>query len=150
MSQVCPEHASPIGRVYIPSSPPPQASDNGVVAFPSSLEIEFRLMLEHSRNRGIFNQAKKATYRRWLENPNSEVEGETPTEQTKDRNDRNAALTDFQLDQGCIYRKAELHNDVMMRPRYVALTSNAFDIIQKEHRTLKHYGMSYSTYLYIY
>jgi hypothetical protein len=48
----------------MPSSPPPQASDNSVIAIPELLEVEFRLMLKGTRNRGIFNQAKKATYYR--------------------------------------------------------------------------------------
>jgi hypothetical protein len=64
MSQVRSNGSSLIGRVYIPSSPPPQASDNSVEAFPKLLEVEFRLMLEGTHNRGIFNQAKKATYHR--------------------------------------------------------------------------------------
>ena len=143
MSQIRPEGSSPVGRVYMPSSPPPQASDNGVTAFPESLEVEFRLMLEGTRNRGIFNQAKKATYRRWLENPGGPAEGNTPEELNKDRNDRQSALNGFQLDHGCIYRKAEQHGDTLFRPRYVALDSNAFEIIQKEHRALKHYVMLY-------
>ena len=118
-------------RVYIPSSPPPQASDNGIIAFPTSiaLELEFCLMLESTRNCGIFSQAKKATYRHWLENPDAEVEGNTANEMNKDRNDRYAAITGFQLDQGCIYWKAELHKNTLFRPRYVALDSNAFEII---------------------
>jgi hypothetical protein len=140
MSQVCLPHSSPAGRVYIPSSPSPQASDNGVVAFPASLDLEFRLMLEQTHNRGIFNQAKKATYRRWLENPDSAIEGSTDEQRTKDCNDRQSAITGFQLDQGCIYCKSELSNNVMMRLRYVVLTSNAFDIIQKEHQSLQHFG----------
>jgi hypothetical protein len=87
MSQIHPEGSSPIGRVYIPSSPPPQASDNGITAFPKSLELEFRLMLERTRNWSIFDQAKKATYRRWLENLGGPAEGNTPEEINKDRND---------------------------------------------------------------
>jgi hypothetical protein len=63
MSQIRPDGSSLVGRVYMPSSPPPQASDNSVTAFPTSLEVEFRLMLKGTRNHGIFNQAKKATYR---------------------------------------------------------------------------------------
>jgi hypothetical protein len=151
MSQIRPIGSSPIGRVYIPSSPPPQASDNGVIAFPTSLalELEFHLMLESTHNHGIFTQAKKATYRRWLENPDAEVEGNTTHERNKDRNDRHAAITGFQLDQGCIYRKAELHKNTLFRPRYVALDSNAFEIIQKEHRAFKHYGTLLSVYLSI-
>jgi hypothetical protein len=139
MSQVRPPGSSPVGRVYIPSSPPLQ--EDGIIAFPSALELEFRIMLEQTKNRSIFDQAKKATYRRWLENPRGPVEGNTPDEQTKDRNDRNAAIADFQLDEGCIYRKAEQRGNTMIRPRYVALNSNAFEIIQKEHRALQHYGI---------
>jgi hypothetical protein len=141
MSQVRPIGSSPIGRVYIPSSPPPQAAEEGILPFSSSLDVEFRLMLENTRNRGVFDQAKKATYRRWLENPDGLVEGDTIDQQNRDRNSRHAALTWFQLDQGCIYRKAEQRGDTLIRPRYVALNSNALEIIQKEHRALKHYGM---------
>jgi hypothetical protein len=102
-----------MSRVYIPSSPPPQASDNGVIAFPASLALglEFRLMLEHTRNCGIFNQAKKATYRRWFYNPNAEVEGNTAAKSNKDRKDRHAAINRFQLNQGCVYWKAELYGN---------------------------------------
>jgi hypothetical protein len=142
MSQILLPGQSLIGRVYIPSSPPPQASDNGITAFPHSiaLELEFCLMLKHTGNRGVFNQAKKATYRRWLENPDAEVEGTTAAKRNKDRNDRYKAINKFQLDQGCIYRKGELYKTTWFGPRYVALNSNAFEIIQKEHRALKHFG----------
>jgi hypothetical protein len=116
MSQVRSNGSSPIGRVYIPSSLPLQASDTGVEAFPAALEVEFRLMLEETHNRGIFSQAKKATYRCWLENPGGPVEGNTLDELNKDRNDRQSALTNFQLDQGCIYRKAEQHGNTLFRP----------------------------------
>jgi hypothetical protein len=100
MSQIRLIGSSLIGRVYIPSSPPPQASDNGVIAFPTSLalELEFRLMLKSTHNCSIFTQAKKATYRRWLENPNAEVEGNTTYKRNKDCNDCYAAITGFQLD----------------------------------------------------
>ena len=87
-----------MGRVYIPSSPPPLAAEEGIPPFPSSLDIEFRLMLENTRNRGVFDQAKKATYRRWLENPNGLVEGDTIDQQNRDWNSRHGALTWFQLD----------------------------------------------------
>jgi hypothetical protein len=127
----------------MPSSLPPQVSDNGITAFPESLEVEFRLMLEGTRNRGIFNQAKKATYHCWLENPGSPAEGNTPDELNKDCNNRQSALSRFQLDYSCIYRKAEQYSNTLFRPRYVALDSNAFEIIQKEHRALKHYSMLY-------
>ena len=98
-------------------------------------------MLENTRNCGVFDQAKKATYRRWLENPNSLVEGDTINQQNRDWNSRYAVLTQFQLDQGCIYRKAEQCGNTLIRPRYVALNSNALEIIQKEHRALIHYSM---------
>jgi hypothetical protein len=62
MSQIRLLRASLIGRVYIPSSPPPQALENGIILFPLLLEVEFLLMLERTRNQSIFDQAKKATY----------------------------------------------------------------------------------------
>lgn len=93
-------------------------------------------MLESTHKRGISTRAKRVTYRLWLENPDAEVEGNTAHERNKDRNDHHAAITGFQLDQGCIYWKAELHKDTLFRPRYVAWDSNAFEIIQKEHRAL--------------
>ena len=107
MSQIRPTGSYLMRRVYIPSSPPPQASDNGVIAFPASfpLGLEFRLMHEHTRNCGIFNQAKTTTYRCWFENPNAEVEGNTAAKRNKDRNDRHAAINRFQLYQGCVTRK---------------------------------------------
>jgi hypothetical protein len=111
MSQVRLFGSSLVGRVYIPSSPPPQASDDGVEAFPTLMDVEFRLMLEATSNCGIFNQAKKATYRRWLENPGGPIEGNTLAKLNKDWNDRQSALKGFQLDQGCIYCKAEQHKD---------------------------------------
>jgi hypothetical protein len=55
MSQIRLDGSSLVGRVYVPSFPPPQASDNGITAFPTSLEVEFRLMLKGTRNRGIFS-----------------------------------------------------------------------------------------------
>ena len=98
MSQIRLLGSSPIGRVYIPSSLLLQAQEDGIVPFPSSLELEFRIMLEGRRNRGIFNQAKKATYRRWLETLGGPIEGNTPNKMNKDCNNRQAALRGFQID----------------------------------------------------
>jgi hypothetical protein len=100
-------------------------------------------MLEGTHNHSIFNQAKKATYHCWLENPGGPAEGNTPEELNKDCNDRQSVLGRFQLDHGCIYRKAEQRSNTLFRPRYVALDSNAFEIIQKEYRALKYYSMLY-------
>jgi hypothetical protein len=55
MSQIRLDGSSLVGRVYMPSSPLLQASDNGITAFPASLEVEFRLMLEGTHNHGIFS-----------------------------------------------------------------------------------------------
>jgi hypothetical protein len=142
---------SPIGRVYIPSSLLLQASDNSIIAFSTLLvlELEFCFILESTYNRGIFTQAKKATYYCWLENPDAEVEGNTTYKRNKDCNDRYAAITGFQLDQGCIYRKAELYKNMLFRLQYVALDSNTFEIIQKEYRALKHYSLLLSVCLSI-
>ena len=84
MSQIRLEGSSLVGRGYMPSSPLPQASDNGVIAFPESLEVEFRLMLEGTRNRDILNQATNC---HWLENLGGPAKCNTPKELNKDRND---------------------------------------------------------------
>lgn len=86
MSQIRLLGSSPIGRVYIPSSPPPQAQEDGIVPFPSLLELEFCIMLEGRRNCGIFNQAEKATYCRWLETPGGSIKGNTLDKMNKDYN----------------------------------------------------------------
>jgi len=64
-------------------------------------------MLKETRNCSIFNQEKKATYRRWLENPDSPVKGNTLDKLNKDCNNQQSALKEFQLNQGCIYHKAK-------------------------------------------
>lgn len=55
MSQIRLEGSSLVGRVYMPSSLPLQASDNGVTVFPESLKVEFYLILKGTYNCGIFN-----------------------------------------------------------------------------------------------
>jgi hypothetical protein len=96
MSQVRLFGSSLVGRVYIPSSLPLQASkDDSIKAFLTSLEVEFCLMLKGTHNRGIFNQAKKATYRCWLENLGGLVEGNTLDKLNKDCNNQQSALAKF-------------------------------------------------------
>jgi hypothetical protein len=92
MSQIRPPGSSLIGRVYIPLSLPPQASDNSIIAFLNSLELEFCLMLKHTHNQSIFDQAKKATYCRWLKNLGGLIKGNTLGEINKDRNNQQSTL----------------------------------------------------------
>jgi hypothetical protein len=113
MSQIRLLGSSPIGRVYIPSSPLPQAQEDSIVLFPSSLELEFCIILEGRHNCGIFNQAKKATYCCWLETPGGPIERNTPDKINKDCNSRQAVLGGFQIDQGCIYCKAEQYSNII-------------------------------------
>ena len=122
----------------MPSSPPPEPQ--GQVAFPPALEIEFIAYLEGIANHGIFSQAKKASYKKWLENPYSQLEGDTIEERATNANHRNYTLRRFQLVEGCIYRKVEVKKSILYQARYIALDSNAFDIICKEYRYLLHYS----------
>jgi hypothetical protein len=89
MSQTRPPNSSPLGRVFMPSSPPLEPI--GQVAFPPHLEAEFREYLKGIANRGIFSLAKKASYKKWLENLNGPIEGDTPKARAADANDRNQA-----------------------------------------------------------
>jgi hypothetical protein len=77
----------------MPSSPP--LEPQGQVAFPPTLEIEFIAYLEGIANHGIFSQAKKASYKKWLENPYSQLKGNTIEECTTNVNHRNHALRRF-------------------------------------------------------
>jgi hypothetical protein len=55
MSQIYLDRSSLVGRVYMPLFPLPQASDNGIIAFLTLLEVEFYLMLKGTCNHSIFN-----------------------------------------------------------------------------------------------
>jgi len=116
---------SPSGRVYMSSSPPPEPE--GIVVFNAELRAKFLVYLSskptgslskysnrYTNNRQVFSQAKKAVYRRWLENPDGVLEGETPAALAHDRNARYNALKFYELDQGCIYRKPVIRNGVVI------------------------------------
>jgi hypothetical protein len=154
MSQVRLPGSSPAGRVYIPSSPTPEPE--GITPFGLELKAKFLQYLQttlpsasptcvnrqQTNNRCIFSQAKKAIYRRWLQDPCGEVEGESIQARVQDRNARYDALKYYKLNQGCIYRKAPIRNrDIVGVRKYVALSTNAFEIIADEHRGLKHFGI---------
>jgi hypothetical protein len=158
MSQVCLPGLSPAGRVYMPSSPTPEPE--GITPFGPELKTKFlqylqtkppsasptRVNKQQSNNRSIFSQAKKALYCRWLQDPSGEVEGESIQARAQDRNARYDALKHYKLNQGCIYRKAPIRNgDVVGVRKYVALSTNVFEIIVDEHRGLKHFGICFLT-----
>jgi hypothetical protein len=158
MSQVRPSGSSPAGRVYMPSSPTPEPE--GITPFGPELKAKFlqylqttppsasptRVNRRRTNNRSIFSQAKKAIYRRWLQDPCGEVEGESIQARVQDRNARYDALKHYELNQGCIYRKAPIRNrDIVGVRKYVALSTNAFEIIVDEHRGLKHFGICFLT-----
>jgi hypothetical protein len=153
MSQTRLPGSSPSGWVYMPSSPPPEPE--GVVPFNMELKAKFLQYLATkppatptrtgkrcTNNRRIFSQAKKAVYRRWLEDLHEVIEGESIQAKAQDRNAQFDALKFYELDQGCIYRKAPIRNgEVVGQRKYVALSINAFDIIADEHRGIKHFGI---------
>jgi hypothetical protein len=156
MSQNRRPGASPFSHVYMPSSPPPETE--GIVAFNAELRAKPLAYLatklprslskysKRTNNRRVFSQAKKAVYRRWLENPGRELEGETLAARAQDRNARYDALKFYELDQGRIYCKAPILNEVVIGLcKYVWLSTNAFDIIADEHRGIKHFGICCST-----
>ena len=145
------------GRVYMPSSPPLELE--GIIPFNMELKAKFVQYLatkppttptwiskRRTNNRCIFSQAKKAVYRRWLEDPYGVIEGESIKAKAQDRNARFDALKFYELDQGCIYQKAPIRNgEVVGQCKYVALSTNAFDIIVDEHRGIKHFGICFPT-----
>jgi hypothetical protein len=111
-----------VGQVYILSFLLLQA--DSIIEFLLFLNIEFRIILEQIYNCSIFNQAKKATYCCWLENPSSLVKNNTLNKRNKDCNNRNTVIAEFQLDQGCIYCKTEQQGNILICLQYIALNSN--------------------------
>jgi hypothetical protein len=89
----------------MPSSPPLEPV--GQCAFPHHLEAELNRYLKGIANRGIFSLAKKASYKKWLENPNGPIESDTPEAHAADANDRNRAKAWYRLVDGCIYCKSK-------------------------------------------
>ena len=164
MSQVRLLGSSLAGCVYMPSSLTLELE--GITLFGPELKAKFlqylqttppfasptRVNKRQTNNCCIFSQDKKAIYRRWLLDPRREVEGESIQARAQDRNAQYNALKHYELNQGCIYQKVLIHNrDVVGVQKYVALSTNAFEIIVDEHRGLKHFGilLSHSILYYL-
>jgi hypothetical protein len=126
-------NSSPAGRVYMPSSPPPEAAYPSTEPFNEDLRRAFELFLEDDNNRTIFTQEKRAHYIRWLSDPSSKPIGNTPQEVQQDRNRRQRALSGFMLQQGQLYKLPGTYRGQLLQSRYVACYSDAFDIITRTH-----------------
>ena len=109
MSQIRLSSSSPIGRVYMPPQAAPEPE--GITPFGPKLKAKFlqylqtkpppasptRVNRRRTNNRSIFSQAKKAIYRRWLQDPHGEVEGESIKARAQDRNARYDPLKHYEL-----------------------------------------------------
>jgi hypothetical protein len=132
--------SSPAGRNYSQPSPPPD------IAFHPDLASDFERYLKDSTNCSIFTHDQYQKFIWFLENPDRVLGGHTVQLRAKDANQRQFCLRNFELDDGCLYRKAETKYDInggaITTPRrYVALYCNAFQFITDIHRLLQHFGI---------
>jgi hypothetical protein len=137
--------SSPSGVNFMPSSPPPDPT--GIVPWPQELVHEYIKYLElDSTNRSVLTGAKRNTIRTHLSNPNGRPPLEyTPEQRAKFNNDKHDAITNYELQDNQVYRKARIVRGVPLRARYCACIWDSFEIICKVHLQLHHFG-SYIPY----
>ena len=128
--------SSPAGRNY--GQPDPLQE----VAFKSDLAMEFeRYLRTQSTNCSIFTAHKNQQFIWYIEHPNRMLGCDQIS-----INQRTFALRYFEVDDGCLYRKAETKPDgnggfITGPRRYVALIHNAFGFITDIHRLILHFGI---------
>ena len=132
--------SSPSGVNFMPSSPPPDPT--GIIPWPRDLVDEFIKYLEiESTNRSVLTGTKRNTIRTHLSNPNGKPPLEyTPEQRAKFNNDKHDALTNYELQDNQVYRKARAVRGIQFNARYCACTWDSFEIICKVHIQLHHFG----------
>ncbi|KAI9882095.1 MAG: Rad2 nuclease, partial [Watsoniomyces obsoletus] len=91
---------------------------------------------EH-KNKARVNHEKKLSYRHWLRNPTDRAVGST-SEKQKQYNEKNRALTLFELRDGQLWRRAHCKEPA----KYVVCTYEVFERIKATHLQLEHAGIT--------
>ena len=110
----------------------------GVEAFSVEALEKFQTYLHTSKNRTIFDPAKRALYRNWLSNPDATISQLLPKkERARLQSEKHRALRDYFLKDNQLWRKAEK----AYGERVVALTYNAAQHIIHIHEAIGHSGI---------
>jgi len=137
--------SSPHGVSYLPAPPPPDL-EKGIQSFPEPIPTDFlSYIADESTNRAVLSSQRRSQMREILRNPDIQYSKNTYT----DRNERgklygfkNWTLKHFELDDGQIYRKAEMARGTEYNRRYAACQWDAFELIAGVHRGLCHSGIN--------
>jgi hypothetical protein len=134
---------SPSGRGYGQPDPADE------VAFSTSIRQDFLWYIKEERNT-LFTHYKLWKFKFYLEHPDQLLGSNDPTQQAQYQRNRTYAKTFFELQDRCLYRKAEEKLDsnsiaIRIPPRYVATDETAFEFVADIHRNLQHFGI-YKTY----
>jgi hypothetical protein len=108
--------------------------------FPDDTERAFDIFLNApDRDKWYqFGHQKQAEYRHWLLHPNSEVRGGTRQERQQQYNQKNKAVTKFELRSGQLWHKVTDTSSA----KYVVCTYESFERIRYVHLKLEHAGVS--------
>ncbi len=108
--------------------------------FPADTERAFDLFLNapDRDKRYQFGHQKRAEYHHWLLHPNSEVRGGTRQERQRQYNQKNKAVTKFELQSGQLWHKATATSPA----KYVVCTYESFERIRDVHLELEHAGVT--------
>jgi hypothetical protein len=92
---------------------------------------------EATTNRQLFTSSKRSEYRYWLRNPTEKPSSNDPEIRQKQYNDKNKALTLFELRDGQLFRKAEEGQQA----KYVVCAYEIFERIKSTHLALGYSGV---------
>ncbi len=107
--------------------------------FPPGTEEAFDTYLNQPNvdKRYQFGHVKRAEYRHWLLHPKDKVKGATLKERQQQYNQKNRALSNFELIRGQLWRKATDDEPA----KYVVCTYESFEQIKAVHLELEHAGI---------
>jgi hypothetical protein len=135
MSILMPSSSSPVGRYYMPESPPPELS--GLECWTADLSDKF-IAEQVVKSKRILTAGRRADMRDWLLHPNRISQDPDLAVRQKFANDKAWTNKNFELQSGQIYRRTEQINGRQIKPRYAACYNDTFEMICRSHRKLAH------------
>jgi hypothetical protein len=135
MSVLMPSSSPPTSRYYLPESPPPEPSR--LECWAADLPDKF-LAKRVSISKKILTARRRADMKDFLLFPDKTSQDPDPIIRQKFANDKAYTNSNFELQSGQIYRRAERKKQKQFNTRYAACYNDAFDMICKAHKKLAH------------